>query len=429
MSAMAVLAGTIGKSVIVRGAYKDKATRLNLFVIAVAERGSGKGNIGETLCAPMTLRSKDLAKKHAEITASKRGEQGAIKKEIAHLERNISNRSGADRANRLDTLGHKQARLAELEREAAREVTLLVGNTTSEALERALADNGETLFSYSAEAGAAVKVALGKYSRTGDGDYDLLLSGYSGDSFRSSRVTRKGVELEKPCLALLWLVQPIIARKLFGDAEAVSRGLTARILIFDTGAKREHDDRQNLTFDQEPQWSQFLAEILDRRMSEKEPLEIICTVEAREVFAKFYDESVDLERSLGADLAGELSRWRENAIKVAGLFALAVKITGVSAEMAAQACTVVRWCGLNYLTMLQTSRTKRMRKEPESITKLLWAGGGELAVGILQSSNGYTRQELDALVAAFPTEIEIERRKHAGPGKPAEVVRLKSKSS
>ena len=429
MSALAVLSGAVGKSVIVRGAYKDKTTRLNLYVIAVAERGSGKGNVGETLCRPLSRRSAELAEQHAESTADKRGELGVVKKEIARMEGDAAKATGTERANLLDSLRNRQARLAELEREAARERSLLVGDTTSEALARVLADNDEQLFTYSAEAGAAVKVALGKYSEKGESDCDLLLSGYSGDAVRTSRVTRKGVQLENPCLALFWLVQDCIARKLFGDAESVSRGLTARLLIFDTGARREHDDRQSRTFDQEPAWSQFLGGILDRRLADQAPLEITCSAEAREVFAIFHDASVDLERGPFADMAGELSRWRENAIKVAGLFALAENTASISADMALRANRVVRWCGFNYLGLLQAGRGERRREELERLAQLLRSNGGEMPVGRLASAHGIKREQLDALVAVFPAEIEIERRAQAGAGRPAEVVRLKIKSS
>jgi len=296
-------------------------TRLNLYVIPVAEKGSGKGVVGETLCAPVFQESHELEKTHLAIVAGMRGELGVLRKEVQRLEQQAAGADGAERANLLDTLSNRHTRLAELECDAAREIALLIGDTTSEALGRALADNGETLFAYSAEAGAAVKVALGKYAN--QSDFDLLLSGYSGDSVRTQRIGRKSVHLEHPCLSLLWLIQPVVIRQLVGDAEAFARGLTARPLIFDTGAGREYDDRRNQSFSEAANWQALIRPILKLRLSDDEPRVIQCSPEAREVFAKFHDESVDLERGPFADLAGELSRWRENALKVAGLFALA----------------------------------------------------------------------------------------------------------
>ncbi len=128
MSALAVLSGAVGKSAVVRGGFKDMLTLLNLYVLAIAMRGSGKGNTGETLCRPMSLRSSELAEQHAKITAGKRGELGVVKREVGRMEMDAANSktTGLERENMMDTLINRHARLAELEREAAREITLLV---------------------------------------------------------------------------------------------------------------------------------------------------------------------------------------------------------------------------------------------------------------------------------------------------------------
>jgi len=420
MSLLAVESGAVGKSVVVRGAYKDKLTRLNLYVIPVAERGSGKGVIGETLCAPISRRSRELAERQRIVVADTRGELGVLKKEVQRLEQQAAGTEGQERASLLDTLSNRHARLAELEAEAAREATLLVDNTSSEALGRALADNEEALFSYSAEAGAAVKVALGKYSD--EGDFDLLLSGYSGDAVRTSRITRRAVQLESPCLALLWLVQSCVIRQLVSDAEAFSRGLTARPLIFDTGSRREYDDRRSLAFTHSDKWSTFLDKVIDSRLAGKTQREITCTGDAREVFARFHDESVDLERGPYADLAGELSRWRENAVKIGGLFAVAEGTDMMSPAQAERAVSVVRWCGFNYLGLLQAGRRERQREELERVLELLREHKGAVSLGILARSHGIKRPQLESLIAAFPAHLAIHRIPQEGAGRPAEML-------
>ncbi len=427
MSALAVLSGAVGKSAVVCAGYKDKATRLNLYVIAVAERGSGKGVIGETLCAPINQESRELAKRHALVMAGKRGELGVLKKEVQRLEQQAAGADGHERANLVSTLENRHARLAELDAESAREVSLIIGDTTSEALGRALADNGETLFAFSSEAGAAVKVALGKYSD--QGDFDLLLSGYSGDSVRTLRIGRKSVQLENPCLALLWLIQPIVICQLVGDPEAFARGLTARPLIFDTAAVREKDDRRNLAFTEAENWQSFLSLILTRRLAGDTPIEIRCSPEAREVFAKFDDETVDLGRGPFADLAGELSRWRENAIKVAGLFAVAENTTSISVDLAARAVSVVRWVGYNYLSLLQSGRRERLRERLDRALEILREHGGEVNLGVLDRKHGMKRPEVESLIAVFPAHLEIRRIPQQGAGRPAELLKAVTKSS
>ena len=140
MSALGVLSGAVGKSVVVCRAYKDKTTYLNLFIVAVAERGSGKGNIGETLCAPLNERSALLLEQHRKRVAENRTELGVLRKEIARKEQESLNATGHERANLLETLSNRQQRLAELEKEAERQTALIISDTTSEALGRLLAD-------------------------------------------------------------------------------------------------------------------------------------------------------------------------------------------------------------------------------------------------------------------------------------------------
>jgi len=428
MSALAVLSGAVGASVIVTGAYKDKRTRLNLYVWPVAERGSGKGVIGETLCAPVARRSKELAKQHRQVVAGKRGEIAALAIEAKSLASQVASAQGSERDNLLVTLSNRHEHLAELEAEAAREKSLLVGDVTSEALGRALDDNDEVLFGYSSEAGAAVSVALGKYSKQGQSDYDLLLSGYSGDSVRSNRITRGSVELENPCLSVLWLVQGCVMQRILGHPETTQRGLTARPLIFDTGSRREKDDRSTATFEQEESWNTVLSVVLDRRLGNNVPAEIVCSPEAREVFSKFHDESIDLERGPFADLTGELSRWRENAIKVAGLFAVVEPATTISAALAERAVSVVRWCGYNYLGLLQSGRRERQREELERVQDVLQCHGGQINLGKLDGDHGINRARLNAIMAANPGELEIVQLKTGKAGRPAEVLRHAGKS-
>ena len=103
-------------------------------------------------------------------------------------------------------------------------------------------------------------------------------------------------------------------RELCASAEAIERGLTARCLIFETGAERQLDNRLSLRAET-TEWDDLLRQILGRRL-EGQIETIQADDEAREVFAKFHDESVTLGRTDFPDLDGELSRWRENAIKV-----------------------------------------------------------------------------------------------------------------
>jgi hypothetical protein len=81
---------------------------------------------------------------------------------------------------------------------------------------------------------------------------------------------------------------------------------------------------------------------------------IECHADAREIFANFHDEGVELERSLATiepALSGECGRWREDAIQIAGLLALLEDADRIDISLAQRAVDVVRWCKKSFLAL------------------------------------------------------------------------------
>lgn len=424
MAALAVLSGALGKSVVVRGGFNDRPTRLNVYVIGSSGRGTGKGVICEQLARPLTKRSEELAARHSEEVARKQGELGLLKKQITQLESKGANMAGADRHAVEEDLSNLHLRRVQLEREASRKRALWSQNTTSEALCTSLLDNDETLFSYSSEAGATLRVLLGKYC-DGRGDMDGFLSGYSGDAWRMDRVGRAPVELQSPCMAVLWCVQPSILRELVGNAEAFDRGLTARPFIFDTGAERQFDDGTTRATSTLPAWNDLIDTALDLRLSRKtdEPLVITATPQAREVFRLFYNSTVEMGRGVFADVDGELTRWRENAIKAAGLIAHAEKCVELTADHARRGCELMRWAGMSYLGTLNAGRKERQQADLDRLLGILNAKGGEITLRDLERLHGVDKQTALGVTAAFPHRLEFHRESTGNAGRPREILR------
>jgi len=422
MSVLGVLSGAIGRSIGVINAYKDKTTLLNLYVFAIAGRGIGKSVIGGTLMQPLSEYSGKIELAHQAKEAERKTALGIIQREIEELTRRVGKETGTAQAEskaRLDVLHADAGKLAQ---EGTQERTLIVANTTSEALTRLLKQNEETLFSYSAEAGDAVKVALGKYTQKGD--YDVLLSGYSGDEVRCSRVNRPSIFLRAPCLSLLWMFQGCVFDELNADKQAINRGLTARPLIFDSGAKREYDDGEIRRFLQTDAWGAVVNALLKHRFSDKPYRELNCCPEARNAFTDFHNRTLDLERDQDAHFEGELGRARENAIKVAGIFAAIQEEEQISLATANDAIAVVRWCIWSYLGIRRASERQHYQTLFEKVHALLEMRGGEMTTRDLNASNGISREELEMLCRLFPGRLVIEKRTRNGPGRPSEVLVL-----
>lgn len=426
MSALAVLSGAVGKWGEVRGGYKDKSTRLNLYVVAAAARGIGKGNTSQ-LVEPVGERERILQASHRSRIADSKAGLGVLRERIKAATGKAAKASGTQPPADLQAM-HR--RLEDLERETRRHVALVLDNATSEAALVTLQDNAEELFCCSAEAGSAIKVALGKYTKGDSTDFDWLLSAYSGDKVGARRMNRDAVALERPCLSLLWMVQPSVLRELLANAEAQERGLTARMLVFDSKARRQHDNGETAAFDKSAQWNALIGGILDKR-GRGELAEITCEAEARAVFTAFHGESVDYGRGAFADFDGELSRWRENAIKVAGLFALAEGLDTITPDTANNACAVVKWCSFNYLAILMAGQRERKREALEKIQRLLLENGGEITMRDLGLRHSVTREKISSIMDAFPDALRIVRKAQKGTqgGRPSEILTMPSKPS
>jgi len=417
MSALAILSGAVGKAFACRGGYRDKLTRLNLYVVPVVERGLGKGLTGETLMAPLAAASDQLAKDNAVANAPK-------KQEAAELRKAIKTKGQRDRLG-PDEVGKKELRIAELEEEISKTPTLWIQDATSEAMTRVLSQNGETLLCFSSEGGSVIDVALGKY--TEGADFNLLLSAYSGDRVQQHRIGRKEVALREPALSLLLMIQSGVLRKILHSEEAFARGLTARMLIFDSGAVRHHDRGGTASFTLQERWDELVNGLVRSRQCG--PQEIPASAEARQVFTDLHNEAIDLEQMHFPDFAGEASRWRENAIKIASLLALSEGRLEVCAQDAKSGAKIVRWCGYNYFKLLCAGRRNRLESEIASLEELLGPAG---LIGRPLSKlddHGFDRARLDKILAAsgdtferykFSEHIDGKPRS----GRPAEMIRI-----
>ena len=428
MAAIGVISGAIGKSVVVRGGFQDKQTRLNLYVIAVAERGSGKSIIGSTLCPAIMERSRQLAEDYRKKMSSKIADLAVMKQTVSNLIKQAGDLKNPDRLIDHQELREKQQKFDELNQEVNRDIKLWIDNSTSEALAKCLQDNEETLFTYSPEAGGAIKVVLGKYTENKT-DIDLWLNGYSGDVVGIERKGSKSVQLASPCISILWLVQRIVIRDLISNPEVFARGFTARCLIFDSEARKEYETGEEGKFTLTEKWNELLNKILYDRCRTHVPRELACGSLANDVFRAFENETIDLERNHFPDIAGELGRGRENALKIAGIFAVAKPDNMITKEIAENAVGIARWVMFNYLNLLQHGRLKKLRPDLDRVMELVNGSNGEMKIGVVETSTALSREEIENLAKLFPSHLTVAKLPKEGVGRPSVVVRAISKSS
>ena len=439
MNAVGIVAGALGNKFTLTGAVNGKESHANLYVVVAAAKSSGKGSISSMLAAPLLQASAAMEERYRnEERPNLMAEKAVLTKRVTVLVNELaSNKTGtgesrktmgeAERLESREELKKAQARLDWIEPFLDTAPTLWLGDATSEAMARQFKRNNLGLLCYSPEAGSVVRVMLGKYSKSDAGDFDLYLSGYSVEPWRSDRIGR-GVCQITPCLNMTLLCQPSILRELLGNEEAFERGMTARLLCFVVETEPQEDDGvvRKVSDAAESGWGELIKGILHtRRESMKEPRRIVCTPEAREVFRQFHNESVKLRRAEYRDIEAELGRWRENAIRIAIGLCVAddIEAQELTEGQATRAVEIMRWCARSALKLTNEARAQKQNERADELQDILVRRGGKETLRNLNKNNGFKPDEVHSLAKQFPKQFVMETLKNT-VGRSSETVRL-----
>ncbi len=422
MATLATLSGAIGKSVTVSGAVNGRNTYCNLFIIAGAPKSYGKGASSKS-AQPMLDASEELFDNFQKVELGMLlAERVVLEREQKTLINNCASKTAMARAAEQVKLDETMQRINAIDALLKWPPSFHIGAATGAALEETLLRNDEQIFSYSPEAGDMVRIALGKYSKDGSGDFDLFLSGYSVETYSSGRVGR-GFKTMTPCIASLWMCQPSLLRELYGSAEGLERGLTARVLAFcceheiipeDDGISREVDRVASEA------WNQLILDTLEGR---ENPRALHTDPAAREAFRHWHNAGVKLRNGLLRDVEGEAGRWRENAIRIAGVLAVAAGAGRITESIAADAIRLCRWAVFSGLSLLASGRAARQSEQAGRLRELLAAG--PVTVRDLGRRHGFNKSTIQHLVAIYPDDFIVETVKHESAGRPSQIVRRK----
>lgn len=436
MSAIAVLAGAIGKSCHVLDAVPERKTCSNIYCVAGAPKSYGKG-LAVRIAKPLIDASHQRAKQFRSVERpalkarleAARARVEAILKQIARQPKPGPPNTALPIPAPNPELAQLQAEIDELDLIVRHEPTYWIASSTMEALAQTLKRNDDTILSFSPEAGDLVRIALGKYRDGGKGDFDLLLSGFSNEPYRETRITR-GDHVIIPCITTLWLVQPCLLHELLGHSEALERGLTARCLCFVCQHDEiPHDDgtQREIPPAAETAWATLVHKALDLRQAE--PIAIPCHDEAREVFRAWHNGTVILRNGALRDLEGELGRAREHAIRlalgqcVADALASGHSPIQLTAHHAERGVALARWALFSTISIMAGARLTQRQARAERLVSLVAESGGSVPIRTLTKCHGFTKLEIQSLVARLSGTLAIQTVKGT-TGRPSERVAL-----
>lgn len=434
-SILGILSASIGAGLEI-STGGERRTRANLYLLAIAESGTGKGESYKLAAEPFEEAETRAIEKFdtlvkpgfvAELKVAQAAAKNLCSKAVKECT-SSSNRS-------IEDFKRNEEKCAELQKKLDSSPHWKVADATKEALAVIIeAQPGEAVASLSSEARGIFSIVKGRYGKEG-GDEDFYCSAYSGDSLTVDRIGRDRVILRRPCLAILWMVQPDAAKKAFSDESFTTSGLLPRFLIFDTKAEpKERSEQPDPILPKiKAAWGklvQFLAKTY--REAGDTPREIQVSQEANSLFRDYENENVRRRQSTG-DLTGRASfvaRWTENAWRLALVLHAAKEGRNadkhiLAATTASDAIEIMRWFSEQQLDLITTGRHEVHKARLLALLATLATGmNGSMKFRELRRNHRFEEDEIRNLVRLFPDKLKIVPLR-AGGKKPSFAVEAK----
>lgn len=241
--ALALVAASIGKGLVLDWRPGKSPTPANLFAVVSALSGSGKSECAKQLASPFLEFERALQEQWRKevmpkLQADLRFHEGQLKKLDRKLAKDSTSAEDAERF-RSEMVFH-QAQVDELKLKL-HEPQLSIQDATVEKVATVMHYNDESIFSTSSDARKLCDNLLGRYSANKKfADDGIYLNAYSGDDVKVDRQGREGVRLANPCMTLSWALQPDALEALLDEDSLQQGGWLARCLIAHTHAEPQY---------------------------------------------------------------------------------------------------------------------------------------------------------------------------------------------
>lgn len=232
---LAVASASLGKGLQVRS-LRGNVTPGNLYILTC--KGSGTGGSCAYRHATAPLAGMQAALRREFENEKKPGldaEKTWVTVQIEAVRRKLRDQKGESR-ELVQELADANRELADLERGLA-EPLLMASDATSEGMANLLSTyGGETMAHFDSDAADAIGSILGRYGDRKHCSDSLWLKAFSLEPITIVRKHSGTIQLERPCLAVLFVSTPDIVHKLFRHERLLEGGLLPRFLVGDPKA-------------------------------------------------------------------------------------------------------------------------------------------------------------------------------------------------
>jgi hypothetical protein len=411
----------------------ERVTRGNLFILAIAESGTGKGE-AFTLAAKPFIEAEAAAVDdfNEQVRPGLEADLQVATKRAEKLSREAAAEPDPLARQHL-TIEFREAEIerAAIQRKIDSAPRWQVADVTREKLALVMQGQpGEAVASMSSEARGIFQNIRGRYGKNG-GDEDVYCSAYSGDGIQVDRIGRPSVTLKRPCLSALWMIQPDAARDAFGEDALVESGLLPRFLVFD--ADPEPQERyaapDPIPAPIKAGWRYVIHALANAYRNATEPKTVTVSPGAAAAMEDFERENIRRRQKTGdlRDLSSFVARWTENAWRLVLVLHAAghgdkAHLQPVHQKTAADALEIARWFCNHQLQVLASGRQKRRQDRLSALLAVLASAHNGITLRELRRTHSFKREEIIHLSGLFPQKLAVVKRKPGGTGRPSEVA-------
>jgi hypothetical protein len=430
----AIAALGVASAAIGRGLYTKSGPNQticgNLFILGSAISGEGKSEGCRPLVAPLIEENSNRIQYYQEIKRpSVLSRQRLYSKELNSIESALY----GQKKNTLSTVDKKTLRdrhqqlltMLDALQDQLVEPAMLTEDSTQEAMAVLTQKNSEQLFSFSADASKAVDNLEGLYNKLSVPEDNFMVHCFSGDPCSIHRISRPAINLQHPCLSVLWFLQPIHFERMLANDRLREAGLLVRMLVSDTRLEPRESDgtEREIPPALQLKYNELIRLLIRTYWDSKTRQEISIDLNGQKLFRDYHNELVQFRKSDLKDINSFVARWPEQARRIAiGQHAARhgdqAHLVRMSDSTIANSITIVRWFASEQLRMLQACRQKVLRKQMEELRELV-SSLYPLGVTLrdLRKSHCKSEEFVEGIVKAFPTIFALRDHQPIGAGR------------
>ena len=407
MLALGVVSVAMGRAFKLYNAYA-KPRYGNIFVLAIADSGTGESAVLGELDRPLREKKESLLE---EFKETERRVKNQIEIKKVARKKLVATIAKAEKAGDYESLECIDRETAELESELV-VPELFVENITPEALAERLNESGGHLGIISAECADILNIFAGRYAG-GQPQLTLLNKGYSGEPYQYDRRAQSGVKvnmyLPEVTFALALCVQRKKAYEFFSNKEVRDQGTVGRFSLFNSKMKFNYRTKEVRELDpiKRDEYYAFIKKVVDIQIKAEEPIGVEALPEARELYDNYHNE-------LGRTMEGKMHsltqeqiylRSSENAQAIGLLLNICDNIGNrtLDADTAARAIEIDKGLTTDAFRVLDSLAIHENTMTLERILNVI-RNKGSITTSKLQNSHNFKAAEIEEFKKAIKEE-------------------------